>query len=373
MPAGVPVSGAARERFAFVHGLRGIASLLVVWSHLSGFWLLENGRTSALQDLWYQFVARPFHLYQNGGHLGVVLFFLISGYIITHASLGETRRSFAVRRVMRIFPPLAAALLVSWLLLQLALATGTELLGVNGGPWWHWLSAVFLVDGLLPGGRALDVTWTLVIEMLFYALTFVVLTLSRRRPMVATVIMIGAWAAACIAMINWGSLAGQNGALVLYVGFLLVGRLLYLWDKRGYAGVDVGVGVVVVLGMYGVFVETMEPGFLLTPGGWSGVEPLVSYGIALAVFFVCMRWAPGRVIRPLSFLGDISYSLYLLHIPVGITVLNLLALVGVPESFASLAAIAASILAAWVGYRLVERPSQALARRFSGPRLSTQS
>lgn len=86
MPAGIPVAGAARERFAFIHGLRGIAALLVVWSHLSGFWLLEHGKTSALQDLWYQFVARPFTLYQNGGHLGVVLFFLISGYIITHAS-----------------------------------------------------------------------------------------------------------------------------------------------------------------------------------------------------------------------------------------------------------------------------------------------
>lgn len=78
---------------------------------------------------------------------------------------------------MRIVPPLAAALLVELAAAAARPGDGHRVarrqrravvaLAVVG---------LLLVDGLLPGGRALDVTWTLVIEMLFYALTFVVLT-----------------------------------------------------------------------------------------------------------------------------------------------------------------------------------------------------
>lgn len=71
-----------KEFFQFISLLRGFAALLVVWSHLVGWWLNANKLESPYQYYWENTIVKPFHLYQNGGHLGVVLFFLISGYII---------------------------------------------------------------------------------------------------------------------------------------------------------------------------------------------------------------------------------------------------------------------------------------------------
>jgi peptidoglycan/LPS O-acetylase OafA/YrhL len=354
------------ERFAFIHGLRGVASLLVVWSHLSGFWLLSNARTSAAQDAWYQFIVRPFHLFQNGGHLGVVLFFLISGFIITHTSLRETRRSFAIRRSLRIFPPLAFATIVAGLLLLLANATGTELLGINAGPFWHWLAGSVLVDGFLPGGRAIDVTWTLVVEILFYTLTFAFIGLSRSRPVLATWIMIGVWAVLSVLSVSVGFVQGStNQWTAVYVAFLLFGRAAYLWKRGFMRPLDAVLAGAVVIALYGMFVETLSPGFLMAPGGWIGLEPAVTYAYAVIIFLLLMQLAPRRTIQPFTLLGDVSYSLYLLHLPVGVTVLNLLDRIGVPETVNSIVAVLVSVLVSWGAYLIIERPSQRIARRLT--------
>lgn len=352
------------ERFMFVHLLRGVAALLVVWSHLSGFWLLENGRSSALQDLWYQAVARPFHVFQNGGHLGVVLFFLISGYIITHTSLRESRREFAIKRTLRIFPPLVVATGIAALMLLVASATGTILNGTNSGTAPTWVASLFLLDGFVSDSRILDVTWTLVVELLFYTLTLAAMGFTRRSPVAATWIMTGIWFVVFVASTTLPIVSSTiNSSLPVYLGFLLAGRAIYLWHS-GRSGSLVAVVLTAThMVVYMVFIETLSPGFLLAPGGWVGLEPLVTYAYAFLIFIGCLLWAPSRLWAPFRLLGDISYSLYLLHLPVGITVLNLLDLLGVPESINTVISITVSLLVAYGMYRLVEVPSQRFARR----------
>jgi peptidoglycan/LPS O-acetylase OafA/YrhL len=65
--------------------------------------------------------------------------------------------------------------------------------------------------------------------------------------------------------------------------------------------------------------------------------------------------------RPLKFFGNISYSLYLLHLPIGLRVLRVSSTH--PYAVAALA-VCASIVGAYVLYRLVERPAQWWAARF---------
>ena len=362
-------AGAAPERYVFVHGLRGIAALIVVWSHLSGFWLMETARTSVLQDAWSRWVVRPFHVFQNGGHLGVVLFFLISGFIITHSSLREDRQAFLVKRSFRIFPPLCFALAVCAVMLAVATRTGTVLHGVRDPGATSWALGAFVLDGFVPEGRVLEVTWTLVIELVFYTMTFALIPLSRTAPLRATWIMTGAWAVLTVLFMEIPALATTANAFTpVYVGFLLVGRLTYLAHRGLARRSEALVLGVLVLAAYATFQETLQPGFLLTPGGWSGVEPALTYVYALVAFFALMLAAPRHLVAPLRFLGDVSYSLYLLHIPVGITVLNLLA---APDSISTVVAIAASLAASALAYRLVEVPAQnagraLLRRRTSG-------
>jgi peptidoglycan/LPS O-acetylase OafA/YrhL len=359
LPAAPPAG-----RFAFIQILRGLAALLVVWSHLSGFWLLDEGKTSFLQIRWERWIDGPFHLFQNGGHLGVVIFFLISGYIITHTSLREDRSTFVIRRVFRIFPMLIVATAIAFGLYLLSVATHTKLIGIGGGGPLHWLSSLILVDGFLPGGRAMDVTWTLVVELTFYVLTFVLLGVSRTHPLRSIWIMLGIWAVLSVASLDFGPIArSANSEVALYVGFLIAGRAIYLAQQKIIAVVDALVVGGLALVLYCLFIETAEPGFLIAPGGYKGMEPIVTYVFAVIIFLAMMRWAPGRAVQPFRMLGDISYSLYLIHIPVGITVLNLLNAVGTPTDVNIIIAILASIGAAVITHRFVELPTQRLARR----------
>jgi len=356
------------ERYAFIQALRGIAAMLVVWSHLGGFWLLENQEDSPFQRAWSAVVVQPLHLYQNGGHLGVVTFFLISGFIITHASLRESRKTFFIRRVLRLGPPLLVATAIAAVLLVVAQATNTVLLGVRGGGVGHWLASTILVDGFLPGDRALDVTWTLVVEVAFYALTFAALRTTRLNPLRASWVLIGVWLALCLVMFALpdGAL-GKNHWVLFYVGFLLVGRAIYFWSRGIIRPLDAALQGALVLLLYCLFTEAVVPGFLLKPGGWGGVEPVVSYAIALLAFILLLRAAPRRAVQPFEFFGNISYSLYLLHLPVGITVLNAFQRMGVATWIGELVALLASVVVSWVSYRWIEKPSQRLARRLTRP------
>lgn len=110
----------------------------------------------------------------------------------------------------------------------------------------------------------------------------------------------------------------------------------------------------------------MSPGYLLSLGGIAGHEPIASYVIAILIFILAMRFIKDNHTNgPTKYLGNISYSLYLLHLPIGMTVLNLLGLLHVIPSLATLIAIAVSLAVSWVSYKRIELPAQALARELT--------
>jgi peptidoglycan/LPS O-acetylase OafA/YrhL len=179
------------------------------------------------------------------------------------------------------------------------------------------------------------------------------------------VVMALSWVALSL-ITTWIPATSESGfaGLVIYVGFLVLGRVIYL----GYARItSIWLAIVLgaaVLAAFLAMTEASYPGFLLAPGGWVGYEPIVTYGYALVIFIGLMLLAPKRTVQPFTLLGDVSYSLYLLHLPVGITVLNLLDRLGVPESVNVAIAIVVAIGVSWVSWRFVELPFQRLARRW---------
>ena len=354
-----------RGQISSVHMLRGVAAMLVVWAHLSAYWLFTIGGTSWIQDTWRGVIAEPLHIYQDGGFLGVVLFFLISGYIVTHASLSENRTSYLTKRVLRIFPPLAFALAVLWTLMHVMPSLGIPLPVFQGARADRWLQSLLLLDFFTTGPRVLSVTWTLAVELIFYAMVFAVIGQQRSRPLASTTGMVTVWVIACW-FITGSALEGRvtpeaEGVVVL-VGVLLVGRCIYLVHS-GLANprAAAALGVVASL-LVGVFQERYSPGFLLERAGTAG-EPVISFVLALVLFVGMLWWAPSRAVQPFAWLGDISYSLYLLHLPVGFAALGVLHRLDVPNSLATLLATGAALLAATAAFHLVEKPSQRLARR----------
>lgn len=368
-PVGPDVTARPRENILFIQGLRGLAAFIVVWAHVSGYWVYLTESPTNLQTWWTTYVALPLHIYQDGGHLGVVVFFLISGYIITHASLREGRRDFALKRLLRIFPALWVGIALSYAIVALAPRIFGEMVpGFSPAPWWRWLSALVLGDGFTAGPILLSVTWTLVIEIAFYISIFLIIPLQRARPLATTWMLVGAWVVLTIAVNNIPFFTGLSvKAAPTYLGLLILGRAIYLGSRGLVTVIDAALLGVVSFSLFLMFTETyVHAGFLLKPYGWGGLEPLVTYCGAVVIFFLAARMPITRLPKALNFLGDVSYSMYVIHIPVGFTTLAALEhWTDIPGSINTLIALAVVLAASAVSYKFLEQPFQRLARKLT--------
>jgi peptidoglycan/LPS O-acetylase OafA/YrhL len=319
-------------RIATVDALRGIASLSVAWFHF----------TNSNPALTPGIVKSS----GNYGWLGVYIFFVISGFVIPYslekANYGYRQFwMFLSKRIVRLDPPYFANMVFI-----LGLAFVVPLVPGFRGPQPHftatqlashfaYLNSVFGKTWINP------VYWSLGIEFQYYlliGLIFPLLCSSRVATRMLTM----------FALLVPG-LFVRGGALVFsHLPLFLAGILTYQFkvgrlSKGCYFGALAVTAMVAGLGLGLVIAVTCA---------------ITSLVIAFVEF--------GGT--KLTWLGSISYSLYLMHVPVGGKIVN----IGtrfphgqfVPSLFL-IAASAASIFAAWVLYRLVELPSQRLSSRIS--------
>ncbi len=172
MPTGDRVQG--REHFVALDGLRGVAVLLVILHH--GI-VLSSGSS---HDRLYQVATF--------GWVGVDLFFVLSGFLIT-GILCDTRTRpnclgyFYARRALRIFPLYYTALLALLICLPLIdLRSGAEFRRYQA---WYWAYLVNILSSLHPHAPSVARTghlWSLAVEEQFYMLwPLVVMLLNLRR------------------------------------------------------------------------------------------------------------------------------------------------------------------------------------------------
>jgi len=339
---------APQGRYEALDALRGVAVLMVVYDHLFAV-AGERMAGGAFPPVpWVrQWVSGPLGIIQDFGWLGVCLFFLISGFVIAHAGRRERLHVFVVRRVFRIFPPLAAALLVAAVLEHLA------------GAGRHWSEYVFGITlagyFMVPQVIVLGVAWTLVIEVIFYALIAVLSPLLKSRvPALAVAVGTTLPLLAIFFARDLGASFFLFAASAAYVPLLLIGSTLYL---RRIGSTNPAMAIALVAANYGVFVyglRTIHTVFLPLDNSY-----LVSAMYALGLFMLCLeRRAP----RVLKFVGDISYSLYLLHGVLGFFVVQQLVHAGAGVASPLVAALVC-IGASYAFHRVVEKPAMALGRR----------
>lgn len=262
---------------------------------------------------------------------------------------------------MRIFPPLFLAIVVAWVLLKISVFYGTDLPGVHAVGASGWIASLFLLDGWFVGPeRALNVTWTLVIEISFYLLVALFIKKAKTKPLQSQWQMTLVWSAASLSALNLPVISSMgNAGLIKYIAFLLIGRVIYLRNQRVITTFDFLLNSVFLAYIFWAFTQVSTPDYLLTPG----FEPIVSYLLAICIFLGALRIAPHHISLPFRFFGDISYSLYLLHLPVGMFALNWLNAMSFPNSLSSLIAIALCIPVAYLSYKYVELPCLKLGRR----------
>ncbi len=307
-----------------------------------------------------------------GGYIGVDVFFVLSGYLITGILLRETDlrggvsfRNFYVRRALRLFPALLllAGLLITAYLLLLDGADRRESVIAA-------LAAVTYTSSPLaaagyPLGSMLH-AWSLSVEEYFYVVwpAVVVLVARARRHRLAIVAGI---TVAAVAYRLGAALAGWDLERIYYAADtraeqLLIGSLLAVVLARGTLPVRAWHGVVAAAALLAFAVT---PADLTAPLYRYGGSTLVALAAATLVVLVVQRpdGAAARLLStaPFTWVGKRSYGIYLWNPPIA-------ALVGfaLPQQVPALPVVLVlTVVIPALSYRFVEEPFLRMKDRFT--------
>ncbi len=342
-------------RFVLVDQLRALGALAVLWSHLVGAWLDANDRSWTGLDLGQAILTDPLGLRTNLGSFGVALFFFVSGFVITHAAYRETGRQFIVRRLLRIYPPLFFAVLVTWLV-SVVFLTPTA----AGGP-DHWLLQATLANwAISPLVIAIPVTWTLFIEVAFYLIVWASKPLLTRFTAGVPIAVLAVSAFCAVAMNSLGPSFFEAAHSLILLPVLAIGQLTYLVLTRRLpllAGAGLAVASWLLL-LYGL--RQSRPEQIGEDMPWGASIAFAGLLFLLAVTLEG-RFSGSRV---LTVVAKRTYSVYLLHWPIGMTALTV-TVIGLHLPYTVGLVIALVLVAGFteLSYRFVERPWIALSRR----------
>jgi peptidoglycan/LPS O-acetylase OafA/YrhL len=358
-----PVTPRPARGLGYVPALDGLRAIAV-----AGVLLYHVGETT------YSGRERPPF---SGGFLGVSSFLTLSGFLITTLLLGELRATETVdvaafwsRRVKRLAPGALLVVALSILLNGTTLAGwGDGMLASDGiaGAWnvvnWHVMGIP--TEGYRAIGP-LGPYWSLGVEEQFYlaiALLFVVLRrwprgISRNLGAIAAVVWVGSLTVALVLdtnhpreMFGTDVRAAELAAGVL-LAIWLQGRAVPLKVAAGGDRAIQAVGWVGLATTLVLFLVAQLDQTWIRSGGFAALS-LVHVAVILGVL---SGGSMSRLLawRPLVAIGKLSYSLYLVHWPIIISMRgDRLGLTGVPLA---LARIAGSFAGALILYFCVEKP-----------------
>lgn len=341
------------QRLDHIDGLRGLAALLVLYQHLA-----EYGAAMAPAASFAESHLRFLFGYLDVGKLGVVMFFAISGYIVPFSFRSDYPRSgFVISRLFRLYP-------AYWLSLLAAAALLPQLGHAEFSPRQVAANAT-MVQGLLHQKDAIGVYWTLLVEVIFYAMCFAVFSIGRLRSARTALSIFGTMLALAIAS-AYARSEGHTAlpvALPLYLAvmwFAHCTRLATL-EHDGRARQLCWVMLPVLLAMVPWIWATAYDDSSHKENVLADVS---AFYAALLLFLVCVK-THAFSSTLLVYLGGISYSIYLFH-PLA---LELGASVGKGFAWPAGALVqigvtlVLSLVTADLVHRFVERPAIRLGKR----------
>jgi len=308
-----------------LQGLRGLAALSVLLFHWNGTFHVLGTR---LKEVSFMGTHWDLFFFVRYGWVGVDWFFVLSGFLLAGTLWkkpidARAIRHFWRRRFLRIYPALwvhvLGLLFILWVVGRL-----------TDFSWHQFLSNMALWVAPLPGGGARynAVFWTLPIELMFY-MTLPFLVLLYRQVGIGPFLAITAsltvgWRIGVVwaGQTGWpfltGSLAGTTlpGTLFLFtIGVAINHFTIDLSNRWRY-----GLLAVLTLLYYGWFKLLLAMRDVLERSDW----PMLNWDIGLVIIIAAMlallvKPLPGMgwlASRPLVWLGDVSYGIYLWHFPV---------------------------------------------------------
>jgi peptidoglycan/LPS O-acetylase OafA/YrhL len=330
--------------------LRGISILLVIFTHLGVF--IPNSRTFQLLHSFFD------------TSIGVDLFFIISGYLMGETFLkaihnkalsSEDAIIFYKKRILRLYSPCffwaTVILLFSWIWLDLKyFKEFRQILGVFFG-------AITFTGNFYNATHptVFGYFWSLGVEMQFYILLPLLVALTVRHRWFPCLILLLAFTAVPGGIKTWWMFRA-NG---LFIGLLL-------WFFTQTTSCD---SITKKLNQFPIIVVTtifslaiFSACYLSYPYKIFGgvAHTIIALILALAFFSVTFYEKPvlGPFSKPLEALGDISFSLYLCHLPIFLMTKYLLLDHITNHYFIAAMGILMAIISACLSYRFLERRSQ---------------
>jgi peptidoglycan/LPS O-acetylase OafA/YrhL len=353
--------------------LRGLAALMVVINHFALVGPLSWIPKSPLRVLAL-------------GHEAVILFFILSGFVLTLQLTSNrciTYRDYLIKRICRIYLPylavlFAACLFISVINVEPVAWAGSWFNDIWTGP----LSHAEILDHLLFIGqyranRVLPVIWSLIYEMRISLMMPLVVycagRLSARTCLVtALAFSAGSFLFAMGTAADEASSPSFNGEWAMtahYLGMFVVGATLAIHRVRWQKWLAKGNRTVFVLAASLTLYFLSRSVMSITSGvigqyifDWcvvAGAAGTVCTAIASRSFTLVLAK------RPVVFLGTISYSLYLTHTVVLLTIIHLMPAPGSAWRAIVTAAVLVVPVAA-VTHFLIERPSILLGKFLTG-------
>lgn len=338
------------EHFHFLDWLRSLATWLVVYDHLVAIYTEKRGIPLDFVHFIKSNVTGPLGIIQDFGWLGVSVFFLISGFIITHVSQRETAIEFIIKRVFRIFPLLILAICISVLLLpdvQEKLTLG------------NFFSNIFLINYFsAPQIVLLGVGWTLAIEVVFYLFVLAFMRL-KYSPFKLIFLQLCLVSAIIYVSRQYGANFFLFSATTAYVPYLIFGSIFYhLFHSKQLSKMS---SLFLFLFCYYAAltgISSIHTTFLALNNSYLG-NFILSFLIFTMAFTLNDQLKKNNVAK---FFANTSYIIYLIHGTIGIYLLNMLTpIFGFIISLSL--TIPLLIFISWVMYKYLDTPILGFSRQ----------
>lgn len=276
------------------------------------------------------------------GHLWVAFFFMISGFVI-ELTLERTNKAkdFVVARFARLFPTYWACMLLTMVAVSFLGLPNREV------SWATWLLNLTMLNGYALIPYVDGVYWSLRVELSFYIIAFFTYFILRKKCMT---LILFTW----LLMHVIYEYAPNLSSSIYFQGAVHIGAIKYS---------DLFIAGIVYLKVFRKEAKLIHITLLLLSLAFrisisSAGESLAILSFNAIFLLIAFNIARPLRIKPLIWLGSISYPLYLIHQNIGFAIMRHLYTHGVPTWVGIILTTVIAVITSWLIHRAVEEPSR---------------
>jgi peptidoglycan/LPS O-acetylase OafA/YrhL len=301
------------KHYFFIDLLRGLASITVLFWHYQHFYMLKpNGNpefaSRSVQPLYTVFA--PLYTY---GLFAVQLFWLISGFVFSAVYLGTrpSARLFFNHRFARLYPLHFMTLVIVAILQWISFRWLGRFQIYPFNDLYHFvLNVLFIPDWGLEKGKSFnDPIWSVSVELAIYVIFFLTIPVLFRRGFVGPTLFV------LFFLVGVSTHFLDNFSRCGF--FFFIGAIVYTF-LRNFPSLSLPVGLLLLVA-YIVF-------FVAWPNFFSVTYLSAFFFSSLVLLCGCLdeNLGASTMTRKFSWIGDNTYSVYLIHVPIQITLMTLI-------------------------------------------------